>query len=138
MTEPFGEAPLPGDLAKAVETNDAFRQVLRTPSSTSVAPVQQVAMTLSAGQAIGWERHDEVTQIFVVYEGSGFLLRGRPRCAFTKSRERAERVPVAKGSTWVIEPRTWHDVEAAPDSTLRLLTMYTPAKHERGENMSKG
>ena len=131
--EPFPRAsPDPSALREAVLANRAYRRVLRTDidSRARAARVQQVAMYLPHGERLGWETHATTSQLFVVVAGTGSALLGpQPNASSARS------FPLAPGSTWVVEPGTYHDVLAngAAGETLALFTVYVPAQHEYGE-----
>jgi mannose-6-phosphate isomerase-like protein (cupin superfamily) len=123
--EPGAKAPpLPDELERLARANDARVRVLRTPSiEPESARVQQVAMRLAPGTDIGWEQHEQASQIFVVVAGTGVLRRGRSGDALDTREADATEREVRAGATWLVEPRTWHNVEAT--SELRLVTYYT-------------
>ena len=131
-SEPFERAPTPAQLEKAVLDNTAFRRALRTPRDGDLETrVQQVAMSLTRGEDIGWETHGDVTQVFIVVAGAGTLTRGTPGDPLANAESTAARFEVSAGDTWVIEPSTYHNVTAT-SSTLKLLTFYTPPQHHYG------
>ena len=136
--EPFSRAPaLPMQLRESVLANTAFRRVLRTsdvPAPAS-ARLQQVAMSLEPNEAIGWEQHAGVSQIFVVLAGAGRLSLGRAGDALDSREVDARSEPLAAGSVWVVEPHTWHNVRASASAGMKLLTLYTysdPWSHAYG------
>ena len=130
--EPFRDAaPLPAQLREAVLENSAYRRTLYTPiDGAPESRVQSVAMSIRAGASVDWEVHPTTTQTFIVMQGEGTLYRGQPHDATPLQRKDATSVRVRAGDVWIIEPGTWHDVEAI--STLKLLTLYTPPAHLRG------
>ena len=112
-------SPTPDALKNAVMVNTDFRHVLFTDASRT----QQVAMAIGydvdeANCSIGLERHANTTQIFVVMECLG------PCTAVTSgiNSDELKRTHVDVGSTWIVTPGMWHDVEGR----AKLLVVYTP------------
>ena len=107
----------PSAVRTAVLQNTAFRRVLRTHNDT-----QMVAMNVT--DVIGWEVHKHVSQLFVVMAGTGMYVGGA-------SHERETvRERIGPGSTWLVEPGTYHNViNDSAGVPLKLLTVYVPPQH---------
>jgi len=116
--EPFQRAPPPDVLAKAVLANDAFRRVLYTPRDGTLHRMQLVAMHVKKNASIGKERHNDTTQTFTIFKGSGMALFGE------------QLIPVGVGAHWVIEPGVLHDL-VTTTSDVHVLVTYSPPKHHR-------
>jgi mannose-6-phosphate isomerase-like protein (cupin superfamily) len=126
---PLPRNPLPAQLDVAVCANPHFRQVMYTTddSRPDGTRVQLVAMTLPPGTAAGWEVHPRNTQYFLLKQGAGTLYTNRG--SGDVERAHATTTPLHVGSAWFVEAGEWHDVEAAPDCTLHMLTSYYPPHH---------
>lgn len=131
ITEPFARAPLPDELDRFVEQNTAYRRVMFTDMSTVTVGGQQVAMAIGCGadstnDRVGWEQHKQGPwQYFAVVQGEGVMLIGD-----TSDEERATRVPIHKGSKWVVPAGKWHDVRG---KGLKLFTLYSHRQHPPGQ-----
>lgn len=129
-------APLPAVQRDAVLGNEHYRTVFYT---NSTAGFQEAAMTISretmgpayadlAQPGVGWEQHlGGQLQYFAVESGRGILLLSPPD---QPNPAAAERVPVAKGDKWFVQPGWWHDVRT--NDELRLFTVYFPPHHAPG------
>ncbi len=105
------------DIEQATLDNTYFRKVLFTGKYC-----QLVVMCLRQGEEIGNEVHPYVDQFFRVEEGTAkFVFDGK------------EDHLVGDGGAVVVTAGTYHNViNASPDGTLRLYTIYSPPNHPDG------
>ncbi len=106
-----------GNIEKATLDNDYFRRVLFTGKYC-----QLVVMCLQPGEEIGNEVHPTVDQFFRIEEGNArFVFNGK------------EEHIVGDGGAVVVPAGTYHNViNASPDGTLKLYTIYSPPNHPDG------
>ena len=102
-----------GNVTELTRRNEFFRRVLFT------APHSQlVAMCLRPNEEIGTERHDQIDQFLRVEQGQGFVVLDGISHA------------IADGDGIVVPAGTEHNIiNASPDRTLLLSTIYSPPAH---------
>jgi mannose-6-phosphate isomerase-like protein (cupin superfamily) len=102
-----------GNLEELTRRNAFFRRVLFTGPQS-----QLVVMCLGPNEEIGTERHDRIDQFFRVEQGHGFVvLDGMSHS-------------IREGDAIVVPAGTEHNViNASPDRTLLLSTVYSPPAH---------
>jgi mannose-6-phosphate isomerase-like protein (cupin superfamily) len=120
--------PTAGDLRLLAETNTWYRRVLFTSGVPPAVPdgtaIQTVLMAIS--DYVGWEKHDENTQHFLVVSGSGTVFRGSE-----SEKSRSPQFSVKAGDAFFVLPKQWHDIEntSANGAQLKLVTSYYPPHH---------
>lgn len=103
------------DVYQLARGNGDFRRVLYTTGLS-----QLVLMAVPAGEEIGEETHEGTDQVLAFVEGEGeAVIEGESR-------------PVRPGSVVVVPGGTRHNFIARGDSTLKLITVYTPPEHPDG------
>ena len=124
-TKELDESPTPDVVRQLVLNNPYYRRVFFTTATT-----QQAAMSIM--DDIGLERHDFVTQYFLVYQGFGVYEFSTADEAPT-TRRQMDSVEVTEGSAWVVQPGTWHNVSRINKQVpFKLLTIYFHPHHKRG------
>jgi YD repeat-containing protein len=114
-----GSPLLPSDVRNRVLANEALKLPLRIPPSGVAGRIEQAAIALARGDALGEEVHTGMSQIFVIMDGSGTY-------SFKYDEADARtRVFVTEGDAWVVEAGTYHNVTAG-DQGLKALTLYVP------------
>jgi len=97
-------------------SNDNFREVLYTTKRS-----QLVVMTLTPGEEIGLERHEDHDQFIRVEAGSGVAILD------------GEKHLLEDGVAVVIPAGTEHNVvNTSRSEAMRLYTLYTPPEHPDG------
>lgn len=99
-----------------LELDPVFRRVLTTGAHSQI-----VAMTLEAGEDIGYEVHDDGDQIFVIMAGWPVEV---------TLGDLTHTVPA--GAVIMVPQGLWHNVKNAGAIPARLLTIYAPAQHPDG------
>lgn len=103
------------DLKQLTKENEAFRRVLETGKYSQV-----VVMSIPKGERIGEETHEKTDQIFYFVEGRAeVVVNGK-----LESVEKNEIVFIPAG--------TKHDIRNVGQDSLKLFTVYAPAKHPAG------
>lgn len=103
------------DIKKLTKENTNFRKVLHTGVQS-----QLVAMSLSAGQDIGEEVHQNTDQMIFIVDGEGeAILNGEER-----KMEEHDVVFVPAG--------VMHNFSNTGDEDLKLFTIYAPPEHKDG------
>jgi Mannose-6-phosphate isomerase len=106
--------PKLSDLDELFE-NEYYRRVLSTGKKSQV-----VVMNIEPGEDIGIEKHKNVEQILICFEGEGeATLNGRTE----------EFIP---GTILVVPPGTEHNIKSVGIAPLKILTIYTPPNHIDG------
>ncbi len=101
--------------AVAANENRDFRRVVYT------APhIQVVLMSVSAGEEIGEEVHDEHDQMFLIIAGEGKVSVG------------SEKIPAHVGDLIVVPARVYHNVKSLGPEDLKLYSFCAPPHHEQG------
>ena len=96
--------------------NEYFREVLFTGPR-----IQLVVMSLSPGEDIGLETHDDVDQFIRVEAGQG------------KAILNDEEYNLEDGSVVIIPAGTQHNiVNSSQSESLKLYTIYSPPEHPQG------
>lgn len=109
------------NIQKSTLSNSTFRTVLFTGTR-----MQLTVMSLSPGEEIGVEVHDDVDQFLRVEKGQAEVTFGR-------SREDVAETHHAKDDWAVVIPAgTWHNVRNVGADDLKLYSLYSPPEHPDG------
>lgn len=115
MTEPGPDLDRLADLGAAARSSDAYRRELLTTEQSQV-----VLMTITPGDAIGEEVHDDHDQFLAFVSGEGeVVLDGR------RHRVVAEHLVFVPAGTR-------HDVRNTGADPMRIVTTYAPPEHPPG------
>jgi GNAT superfamily N-acetyltransferase len=121
--------PLPDELRAMVVSNEAFRRVLFTAYEPAGAALQQVAMTLIAGEDTVLEQHSGTTQVFHVYAGSvAFVVAASREAAGADWQARRMRILHA-GDVLQVLPGQWHVLQHHGVGLACMLSTYYPPHH---------
>lgn len=112
MARTYGFEP---DLFQHALENKNYRTVIHTSKLQ-----QTVLMHLQPGQKIDMEVHPHTHQTLIVIEGRGVGIVAGNRHELTP------------GAALEIDPNNPHEIIAHPDSSLRLISIYSPPEHPPG------
>lgn len=102
---------------KTIEDNTNFRLVL----NTTEKDFQVVAMSLKPNENIGFEVHQDTSQMFYVVSGRGIAYID------------GETVPINIGDIVIAERDESHDIINTGTKELKLLTIYSQQEHSKGK-----
>lgn len=103
--------------SKLVKENTNFRLVM----NTTEKDFQIVAMSLKPNENIGFEIHQDTSQMFYVLSGMGIAYID------------GETVAINTGDIVVAERGESHDIINAGTKELKLLTVYSQQEHSKGK-----
>lgn len=131
---PMSVNPTATDLRLLANANTSYRRVLFTSGVPPAVPdgtaIQTVLMAIT--DFVGWEKHDENTQHFLVVSGSGTVYRN----SSSSDKKNSPTFTVQAGNAFFVLPKQWHDIEnTSPDKQqLKLVTSYYPPHHPPGRH----
>ena len=103
--------------SKLVKENTNFRLVM----NTTEKDFQIVAMSLKPNENIGFEIHQDTSQMFYVLSGMGIAYID------------GETVAINTGDIVVAERGESHDIINVGTKELKLLTVYSQQEHSKGK-----
>ena len=110
-----------GNIEEATQANSCFREVIFTASH-----MQLVVMSLSPGEEIGVEMHEDLEQFLRIETGRAKVTMGPSKDEVSDSHD------VEDDWAVIIPGGTWHNVINTGDSELKLYTIYSPPQHRPG------
>ncbi|EKQ17020.1 cupin domain-containing protein [Lacticaseibacillus paracasei] len=120
----YGPAPFAPDLKSAALENENYRTTLWTGDHFQIT-----LMAIPAGGGdIGMEIHHGNDQLIYLVAGIGHVKMGKDKDHLTVDQE------IHPGEAVVVPDNTWHNVINAGKQTMKVFSIYSPVKHQKGTN----